>query len=337
MSLVATPTLSGRRKAAAVLVALGPELSSQVLRHMTQSQIEELTLEVVTIGTLDDEQTNQILEECYQLAAAQDYLAVGGADYAREMLTKAFGEARAREVLERLADRVRPRPFDFLRQTEPAQLTAFLQEENPQTIALVLGHLPPALAATVLKSLPIELGSEVALRLAAMDRTPPEVVQAVEAALQHRMGGVLTTDYSRVGGAEFMAKVLSHADRATERAVLEALEQRDAELAAEVRRLLFTFEDLSLLDDRSLQRVLREVDLKDLPLALKNAPAALQEQIFRNLSSRSAEMLREEMSLLGPVRSRQVLEAQQRIVAIVRKLEEQEEIYIERGEDDGRL
>ncbi|MGH2461098.1 MAG: flagellar motor switch protein FliG [Chloroflexota bacterium] len=326
--------LTGRRKAATVLLALGPERSAQVLRHLSQSEVEDLVLEVLKIGTLGEDQTNQVFEEFYQIAVAQDYLAVGGTDYARELLVNALGEERAREILARLSDRVRPRPFSFLRHTEPAQLTTFLQEEKPQTIALVLGHVPPALAATVLKTLPVELSSEVALRLAAMDRTAPEVVEAVEAALQHRMGGVLTTDYTRVGGAEFMAKVLGQADRGTEKAVLGALDERDSELASEVRHLLFTFEAINILDDRSLQRVLREVDLKDIPLALKNAPAELQEQIFRNLSQRSTEVLREEMELLGPVRARQVQEAQQRIVAIIRRLEEQEEILIERGDEN---
>lgn len=323
--------LTGRRKAATVLLALGPERSAEVLRHLSQSEVEDLILEVLKIGTLGEDQTSQVFEEFYQIAVAQDYLAVGGTDYARELLVKALGEDRAREILARLSERVRPRPFSFLRQTEPAQLATFLQEEKPQTIALVLGHLPPPLAATVLKTLPVELSSEVALRLTAMDRTAPEIVQAVESALQHRMGGVLTTDYTRVGGAEFMAKVLSQADRGTEKAVLEALDERDSELATEVRRLLFTFEDIKTLDDRSLQRVLREVVLKDIPLALKNAPTELQEQIFRNLSQRSTEVLREEMGLLGPVRARQVQEAQQRIVAVIRRLEEQEEIIIERG------
>ena len=327
--------LSGRRKAATLLLALGPDLSSQVLRHLNQADVEELVLEVLTIGTLTEEHTSTVLQEFQQIAIAQDYLAVGGSEYARELLIKALGEERAREVLDRLAERARPRPFDFLRHTDPAQLTTFLQDESPQTIALVLGHLPHALAATVLKSLPVEVGSEVALRLTAMDRTPPEVVEAVEGALQHRMGGILTTDYTRVGGAEFMAKVLSQADRGTERAILESLEQRDAELATEVRRLLFTFEDLNLLDDRSLQRVLREVDLKDLPVALKNVSGDLPERIFRNLSSRAADTLREEMNMLGSIRSRQINEAQQHIVAVVRRLEEQEEITVEREGDEG--
>ena len=291
-------------------------------------------MEVLTMGTVSDEVRSEVVEECFQLAVAQDYLSVGGIDYAREMLVKALGAERAQEILSRLAERARPRPFDFLRHTDPLQLTTFLQVAHPQTFARVLGHLPPALAASVLKELPHEIGAEVSVRLAAMDRTSPEVVEAIEAALQHRMGGILTTDYTRVGGAEFMAKVLSQTDRATERALLEALEARHAELASEVRRLLFTFEDLNLLDDRSLQRVLREIDAKDLPLALKIAPAELQERIFRNLSSRAAEMLREEMHLLGPVRARQVNEAQQRIVNVVRQLEEKEEIIIERGGED---
>jgi flagellar motor switch protein FliG len=334
---VTTAAQDGRRKAATVLVALGPDLSARVLRHLDPSEVEDLVLEVLRMEKLGDERTNQTIEEFYQIAVASDYLAVGGVEYAREMLVKALGDGRAAEIMSRLTERARPRPFDFLRQADPSQLTAFLQEENPQTIALVLAHVPHGLAAAILKALPVELGTEIAARLTAMDRTSPEVVAAVESALRHRMGGLLTTDYTRVGGPEFMAKVLSQADRATERAILDALQERDAELANDVRRLLFTFEDLLILDDRTLQRVLREVDVKDLPPALKNSSQQLQEHIFKNLSSRAAEMLKEEMTLLGPIRTRQIHEAQQRIVAIVRRLEEQEEIVIERERDNDEL
>lgn len=332
-----TATLTGKRKAATVLVALGPDLSSRVLQHFKQNDVEDLVLEVLTIGSVADDTANQVVEEFYHRAVAHDRRAVGGVDYARDLLARTLGDDRAHEVLGRLTEKGRPRPFDFLRQTDPAQLATFLQEEHPQTVALVLGHLPHAQAASVLKALPLAIGSEVALRLAAMDRTPPEVVDAVEAALQQRMSGFIIPDSARVGGAEFMAKVLSQADRATEREIISALEQRDAELATEVRRLLFTFDQVTLLDDRSLQRVLREVDLKDLSVALRSASPDLTEQILRNLSSRSAEMLREEMSLAGTVRPKQVLEAQQRIVAIVRRLEDQEEIIIERRGGDGEL
>lgn len=334
MNVTATTPLTGRRKAATVLLALGPELSSQVLRHLSPTEVEELVLEVLQIGTISEGQANEIIEEFHRNALAQDYLAIGGPDYARAMLINALGEEQAHEVLTRVTERARPRPFDFLRHTDPTHLLTFLQEENPQTIALVLAHLPHSLAASILKALPVDVGSEVALRLAAMDRTPPDVINAVESTLQHRMGSLLTTDYSRVGGPEFMARVLSQADRTTEKAILAALDERDSELATEVRSLLFTFENLVMLDDRSLQRVLREVDFNDLPMALKNTPPEMQERVFRNLSSRSAEILREEISLLGPIRTRQVNEAQQRVVAVVRRLEEQEEIFIERGGEE---
>lgn len=329
--------MTGRRKAATVLVSLGPDLSSRVLQHFKQEDVEDLVLEVLTIGAVADEVATQVVEEFYQKAVAYDRRAVGGLDYARDLLSRTLGADRAHDILGRVTERGRPRPFDFLRQTDPSQVATFLQEEHPQTIALVLAHLPHTVAASVLKALPVDVGSEVALRLAAMDRTPPEVVDAIEQALQQRMSGFIIPESARVGGAEFMAKVLGQADRATEREILTALEQRDVDLANEVRRLLFTFDQIILLDDRSLQRVLREVDLKDLSAALRSASPELQERILKNLSTRSADMLREEMTLTSAVRPRQVLEAQQRIVAVVRRLEEQEEIVIERRGADGEI
>ncbi|HUX86299.1 MAG TPA: flagellar motor switch protein FliG [Chloroflexota bacterium] len=326
--------IDGRRKAATLLVALGPERSSEILRHFSQGEVEALVGEILTIGALSEDAANHVIEEFYQEAVANDFVGSGGSDYAEALLTKALGEDKGHATLSRVVELTRPRPFEFLRHADPLHLTTFLTGEHPQTIALVLGHLPHALVASVLKALPREVGAEVAWRLTVMDRTSPEVVDAVESLMQHRMADFLTTDYTRVGGAKFTAKVLGQTDRATEKAILDALGQRDVDLAAEVRRLLFTFDDLILLDDRSMQRVLRDVDLKDLPLALKNAPSELQDLILRNVSMRSADMLREEMSMLGLVRQRQVLEAQQRIVAVVRRLEEQDEIVIERGGGD---
>lgn len=331
--IAAPPT--GKRKAATVLVALGSDLSARVLQHFRENDVEELVLEVLTLGSTSSSASDQIIEEFYQRAVNYDRRSPGGIDYARDLLARTLGDSRAHEILSRLTEQGRPRPFDFLRQTDAAQLATFLQDEHPQTIALVLAHLPHALAANVLKALPVETGSEVALRLAAMDRAAPEVIDAVEGALQQRMSGFIIPDSARIGGAEFMAKVLGHADRATEREILSALEQRDVDLATEVRRLLFTFDQLTLLDDRSLQRVLRDVDLRDLSLALRSASSELSERILKNLSTRSADTLREEMSLAGTVRPKQVLEAQQRIVAVVRRLEETEEIIVERGGGDG--
>lgn len=327
--MIAAPP-SGRRKAATVLVALGSDLSAQVLQHFQDNEVEDLVLEVLTLGSSSSSSNDQVIEEFYQRAVTFDRRVPGGIEYARELLTRTLGEARAHEILSRLTEQGKPRPFDFLRQTDATQLATFLQEENPQTIALVLAHLPHILAANVLKVLPVEVSSEVALRLAAMDRAAPETIDAVEGALQQRMGGFIIPESARIGGAEFMAKVLSHADRGTEKEILTALEQRDVDLATEVRRLLFTFDQLTLLDDRSLQRVLRDVDLRDLSFALHSASSELAERILKNLSTRSAATLREEMTLAGSVRPKQVLEAQQRIVAVVRALEESEEIIIER-------
>jgi len=331
---VSVPSVNGKRKAAAILVALGPDLSSKVLGNLDQSDVEELVLSILTAGPIGEEAAGQVIEEFFQRAAVEDAGMVGGSSFAHDLLIKVLGEQRASEIFGRLAERAHPRPFEFLRNTDPTQLATYLQAENPQAVALVLGHLPQHLAATILKTLPSDMRGDVAIRLASMDTTPPEVVKAIEATLMLRTSGFLTTDNIRVGGAPFMAQVLSQTDRTTEKMILQSLDEFNPEMGSEVRRLLFTFDQLRLLDDRALQRVLREVDMKDLAIALKNAAPTLRDQIQRNLSQRTAEMLQEELGLLGTLRNRQVQEAEQRIVAVVRRLEEQEEIVIERGGDD---
>jgi len=330
-------SLPGRRKAATLLLSLGPETAAQVLKRLMPSEIDELTREVFALERVPEEVADQVIEEGYHMIMAHSYVMSGGIEYAREMLQRALGAEAAREVLVRITHEMQPQPFDFLRQTDPTQLIAFLQNEHPQVIALILAHLPPSSSASILKALPQELSTEVALRIGTMDRTPPEVVQQIERTLQQRLGNLITTDFKRVGGAETLAKLLTSLDRRMEKMILDALEQHDPDVAAEVRRLIFTFEDLELLDDRSLQRLLRDVDMRDLALALRGASDEFQARVFRNISSRAAEMLREDMALTGTVRARVVHEAQQRIVAIARRLEEAEEIYVRRGGDDDVL
>jgi flagellar motor switch protein FliG len=335
--MASAQSLNARKKAAMVLVSLGPELSSRVLRLFKQSDVEDLVLEVLTLGSVGPDASNQVVDEFYHRAVNFSQRPAGGMPYAKDLLAKTLGDERAREILTRLTEQGRPRPFGFLRQTNPGQVASMLEEEHPQTIALVLSHLPHSVAAGVLQSLPMDVSAEVAMRIAVMDRTSPEVVDAVESTLQQRMSGVTITDFARVGGPEFIAKVLGQTDRNTERSIIGVMDERNTELAAQVRGLLFTFDQLTLLDDRSLQRILREVDQKDLATALKGASSELVERILNNLSSRTAEVLREEMSLAGNIRPRQVVEAQQRVVAIVRRLEDSEEITIERRGGHGDL
>jgi flagellar motor switch protein FliG len=326
--------LRGRQKAAALLISLGPEASAEVLKHFKESEIEALTVEVFQLEKIGEELKSQVLEEVYHMALARDFLTSGGMDYARDMLVRALGRERAQEVIERLAASRRPQRFAFVRDSEPSQLAQFIGNEHPQTIALILSHLQPIQAAQTMSYLTPEVRTEVALRIATMDRTPPEVVEQVEDVLKRKLSSVITRDYTSVGGTQFLVNVLTTVDRGTEKQILEYLDETNAELAGEIRKLMFVFDDLVRLDDRSLQRVLREVDSKDLSLAMRGTSEELQERIYRNQSTRAAQALREEMEIGGPVRLRQVEEAQSRIVNIVRRLEDAEEIMIQRGGED---
>jgi flagellar motor switch protein FliG len=333
----AQKSLRGRQKAAALLISLGPEASAEVLKHFKESEIEALTVEVFQLEKISEELKSQVLEEVYHMALARDFLTSGGMDYARDMLVRALGRERAQEVIERLAASRRPQRFAFVRDSEPSQLAQFIGNEHPQTIALILSHLQPIQAAQTMSYLTPEVRTEVALRIATMDRTPPEVVEQVEDVLKRKLSSVITRDYTSVGGTQFLVNVLTTVDRGTEKQILEYLDQTNAELAGEIRKLMFVFDDLVRLDDRSLQRVLREVDSKDLSLAMRGSSEELQERIYRNQSTRAAQALREEMEIGGPVRLRQVEDAQSRIVTIVRRLEDAEEIVIQRGNGEDVL
>lgn len=326
--------LSGREKAAILLMALGTELSGEVLKHMGEDEIESLTREILRVQRVSDDAKVEVIEDCYKAALAGNFIASGGGDYAHLILKKAFGWEKADDMIARVTATTKLPPFDFLRKTDAAQLMNFIQGEQPQTIALILSHLKPAQAASVLSSLDERLQAEVATRIANMDRTSPEVVRQVESVLKKKVSLVLDRAYSSVGGAQFLAKILAGVDRGVERIILERLDENNPRLAEEVRKLIFVFEDIAKLDDRSLQRVLREVDFNDLALALRGCGDELKEKIGRNLSTRAAEMLKEEMSVATPVRLRAVDQAQQRIVAVVRRLDEAEEIYLSRGNDD---
>ncbi len=326
--------LTGQQKAAALLIALGPDLSAQVLKGFSETEVERLAREIVRMDMVQEEVKHAVLEEVFETTLAQQYITQGGLDYARALLDKTLGESRADEVISRLAARARPQPFDFIRDTDPLQLSTFLQAEHPQTIALVLAHLEPAHAANVLALLPVELQGDVAMRLASMDRTAPEVVKELSNALKKKLWTVLNQGFSRVGGLEYLVKVLNKVDRGTEKGILEWLDEANQDLAENIRRQMFVFENLVMLDDVSLQRVLRETDQRDLALALKVTSEELKARVFANLSQRAAEGLKEDMQLLGPVRVKMVEEAQSRIVEIVRRLERAEEIVITRGGED---
>ncbi|MFY9416372.1 MAG: flagellar motor switch protein FliG, partial [bacterium] len=317
------------------LIAMGPELSAEVFKHMREDEIEELTLEIASMRTVPPEQKDKILGELYHMYLAQEYIAQGGIDYAKEILERALGSQKAMEIIERLTASLQVRPFEFIRSTDPGQLLTFIQGEHPQTIALILAFLQPEQAGTILTALPPEKQVDVTKRLALMEHTSPEVIHEVERVLEAKLSALAGQDSTQVGGVEALVEVLNQVDRATEKTILENLEEQEPELAEEIKRRLFTFEDIVQLDDKAVMRVLREIDLtRDLPMALKVASEEVKTKIFNNLSKRAVETLQEEMDYLGPVRLRDVEEAQQRIVNTIRKLEEVGEIIIARGGED---
>lgn len=326
--------ISGRQKAAILMVALGERASAEVFKHLRPEEIDELTLEIAGVGSVSQEARTGVLEEMYETAVAQNYIAEGGLDYARNILVGALGEERAGEVLARLSQVIQVSPFEFLRRTDAAQILNVVSNEHPQTVALILAYLPADTAGQVLSALPTELQSEVAMRVALMDRTSPEVIMEIESVLERKLSSVISQDFTSAGGIKALVEVLGQVDRSTEKGILESLEEHNAELADEVRRLMFLFEDIVMLDDRTIQQVLREVDGRDLAVALKGAGDAVAEKILKNMSSRAAENVKEDLQYMGPVRVSQVEEAQQGIVGIIRRLEDAGQIVIARGGDD---
>ena len=325
---------SGKEKAAMLLIALGPEKSAKIFKHLKEEEIEELTLEIANIRAVSSQMKEKVLEEFYQICLAQQYIAEGGITYARQILEKALGSEKALEVLNKLTVSLQVRPFDFVRKTDPSQLLNFIQNEHPQAIALILAYLRPSQAATVLASLPQEKQADVARRIALMDRTSPDIIKEVERVLEKKLSSLVTEDYTAVGGVDAIVEIINSVDRGTEKYIMETLEVEDTELAEEIKKKMFVFEDIITLDNRSIQRILREVDNNDLAIALKGAGEEVQNVIFANLSKRLATMIKEDMEYMGPVRLRDVEDAQQKIVNIIRKLEDVGEIVISRGGGD---
>ncbi|GMK40720.1 flagellar motor switch protein FliG [Paenibacillus sp. CCS19] len=326
--------LTGRQKAAILLITLGPEVSAEIFKQLREEEIEQLTLEIANVRKVDSAERELILTEFHQICLAQEYIQQGGIAYAKDILEKALGEQKAVEVISRLTATLQVRPFDFARKAEPTQILNFIQNENPQTIALVLSYLQAEQASSILSSLPQEKQAEVARRIALMDSTSPEVISQVERVLEQKLSATVTQDYSTAGGIESIVHILNGVDRGTERTILDALEIQDPELAEEIKKRMFVFEDIVNIDNRSIQRIIRDLENADLQLALKVASEEVRDAIFRNMSKRMADTFKEEMEYMGPVRLRDVEEAQTRIVATIRRLEEAGEIIIARGGGD---
>ncbi|CAM4254290.1 MULTISPECIES: flagellar motor switch protein FliG [Saccharibacillus] len=334
MAKASAQTLSGRQKAAILLISLGPEVSAQIFKHLRDEEIEQLTLEIANVRKVDSSEKDSVLAEFHQICLAQEYISQGGINYAKDILQKALGEQKALEVINRLTATLQVRPFDFARKADPSQILNFIQNENAQTIALVLSYLQFEQASIILSSLPQEKQAEVARRIAMMDSTSPEVIAQVERVLEQKLSSTVTQDFATAGGIESIVSILNGVDRGTERTILDSLEIQDPELAEEIKKRMFVFEDIVNIDDRSIQRIIRDVENADLQLALKVASEEVREVVFKNMSKRMADTFREEMEFMGPVRLRDVEEAQTRIVTIIRKLEEAGEIIIARGGGD---
>ncbi len=325
---------NGVQKSAILMIALGPERSSKLFEHLKEEEIESLTLEIANTKSVDQETKDAVIDEFYELCLAQQYIAEGGIGYAKELLEKALGNDRAIDVIGRLTASLQVRPFEFVRKVDPSQLLNFIQDEHPQTIALILSYLASSQSAQIISALPPDKQADVAKRIALMDRTSPDVIQEVERVLEKKLASLANQDFTIAGGVDAVVEILNTVDRATEKHILETLEIEEPELADEIRKKMFVFEDIILLDDKSIQRVLREVENSDLAIALKGSVENVQEAIFKNMSSRLVDMIKEDMEYMGPVRMKDVEEAQQKIVNIIRKLEDTGEIIISRGGGD---
>ena len=326
--------LTGLQKSAILLIALGPEKSATIFKHLKEEEIEELTLEIANTRSISPQLKEEVVDEFYHVCLAQQYIAEGGIGYAKELLEKALGNEKALDVIGKLTASLQVKPFEFVRKTEASQLLNFIQDEHPQTIALILSYLSPGQASSIISALPQDRQADVAKRVAMMDRTSPDVIKEVEKILESKLASLVNQDYTIIGGVDQVVEILNAVDRGTEKHIMETLEIEEPELADEIRKKMFVFEDILLLDDRAIQRVLRDVDNNDLALALKGANEQVQNAIFNNLSKRLATMTKEDMEFMGPVRMKDVEEAQQKIVNIIRKLEDSAEIVISRGGGD---
>ncbi len=330
--------MSKQQKVAALLIAMGPEKASEILRSIPdEGEVEAIAMEIASMNKVSPEVVNAIMEEFYSLFQATGYISTGGVNYAKQLLKNAYGDNEADNILERLVSTMQTNPFQFFNNADPQQLATSFQNENPQLISLILAYLKPDVSAAILGNLNPDIQLDVATRIAKMDRTNPEVLREVERILEGKFSSLMAADFTLAGGVEALAEILNRSDRTTEKGILDHFEVSDPEMSEEVRNLMFVFEDIIYLDDRSIQRVLREVETKDLGMSLKGVDSTVQDKVLKNMSERAAEMLMEDMEFMGPVRSRDVQEKQSFIVGIIRALEASGEITVARGGEDDEL
>lgn len=326
--------LTGKQKAAVLMISLGADTAANVYKHLTEEEIERMSLEISSVKKVDSAEKESIIDQFHQIAIAQDYISQGGIAYAKSILEKALGVDEAATIMNRLTSTLQVRPFDFARKADPTQILNFIQNEHPQTIALVLSYLDPEQSGQILSELPQDMQADVAKRIATMSSTSPEIISQVEQILEKNLSATATQDYTQTGGIQAVVEVLNGVDRSTERTILDELEVQDPELAEEIKKRMFIFEDIVTLDNRAIQRVIREVENDDLKLSLKVASDEVKDIVFQNMSDRMAQTFKEEMEFMGPVRLKDVEEAQSRIVSVIRRLEEVGEIIISRGGGD---
>lgn len=328
--------MPGREKAAIFLACMGEENASRILGEMDPEEVEDLTLSLSGVERVGSDVRAGVIDAFHELAVSNRVMTKGGLDFARGLLEKAFGSERTVDILTRLQNSLQDVPFEFLKQADPGQIVTFIQDEHPQTISLVLAHLPAGTSAIVLSALSPEIQANVVTRIATMERTPPEVVREVERVLERKMASIFTQGFTFAGGVKEVAEILNSIDRAAEKSIMSQLEENEPDLADEIARLMFTFDDVMFVEDGGIQKALRDIESKDLALALKGANEEVREKVLNNMSERAREMIMEEIEFMGPVRMKNVEEAQQKFVGVIRTLEEAGELIIEgRGSGGG--
>lgn len=327
----------GITKAAMMLIALGDDVAAQILRHLDERTVEKVSVEVSKLRSVNPKKLQPILNEFYQLSLAQEYIARGGIDYARTMLEKALGPQKAIEIINRLQRTMESNPLEMLKDVDPQQLLNFIQNEQPQTIALIVAFLTPEQAAIILGGLSEDVRVEVIKRVARMDTISPDMIKEIQDALETQLTSSFSGEMSFAGGIQLVAEMLNRSDQSTEKTIMSGLEREDPELAEEIKKLMFVFEDIMALDNQSIQSILTEIDNKELALALKAASEPLKEKFFINMSDRASTMIKEDMEYMGPVRLKNVEEAQQKILDVIRRLQEEGKIFISRGSDEDKL
>lgn len=328
-------TQSGQRKAAILLISLDEETAAEIFKNLSPKEIEKLSVEIAELDSVRSRAINKINEEFYKLLRANEYIARGGLDFAQSVLQKAFGMNEAKELIEKIKSATQVRGFSTLKKADSGQLVNFLIKEHPQTIALILSHLTPDQTAEVLAEFPEDLRADVAFRIATLGKISPQLLHEIEEVVDSLAEAVISEDMSKTGGTKALAEILNKANKMTERAILSHFEEFDPELATQVKSLMFVFEDLVLIEDRGIQKILKQVDKKDLSMALKAADDNVKEKIFSNMSERASQLLKEDLELLGPVRLKEVEDAQRRIIEVIKQLEDEGEIFVTgRGKED---